>query len=244
MLGWVLFWFILSVFLKRNDIVDMAWGLGFIYVSIWVALSTDHGLLQYIVFGLVFLWAIRLSIHLLIRLKGKPEDYRYSNWRNKWVKSFYVRSFFQVYVLQNILLLIIAIPLVLASINAQKELHFTSLIPGLVIWLYGFYWQATADYQLFQFKKDSANKGKIIQVGLWSRSRHPNYYGELCMWWGVCICIMPYSFGWLGIISPLLISWLIIRVSGIPMLEAKYKGNKEFEDYQKKVPVLIPKIRF
>lgn len=243
MLSWVLFWFILSVVLKRNDIVDIAWGLGFIYFSIWVALSTDQGMSQYIVFGLVFLWGLRLSVYLLMRIIRKPEDYRYLNWRNEWGRSFLVRSFFQVYVLQNFLLLLIAIPLVIISLNAQNEPNLPAMIPGLSLWGYGFFWQTTADYQLFQFKKDLANKGKIIQIGLWRRSRHPNYYGELCMWWGVWLCILPYSYGWLGIISPILISWLIIKVSGIPMLEAKYEGNKQFEDYQKRVPVLIPKLK-
>ncbi len=243
MMGWVLFWFALSIILKRNDIVDIAWGLGFIYLSIWVAIYTQHGLLQYVVFGLVFLWGARLAFYLLLRLRGKSEDFRYLNWRKEWGSSFYIRSFFQVYLLQTFLLLIIGLPILIASINAQVQLNFITLVPGLALWLYGYYWQVVGDYQLHQFKKNPTNKGKIIQKGLWNQSRHPNYFGEVCMWWGIWVILMPYSLGWLAVLSPILISWLILRVSGIPMLEAKYKGNPEFEEYKKRVPAFIPKLK-
>lgn len=243
MMGWVLFWFALSIILKRNDIVDIAWGLGFIYLSIWVAIYTQHGLLQYLVFGLVFLWGARLAIYLLLRLRGKSEDFRYLNWRKEWGSSFYIRSFFQVYLLQTFLLLIIGLPILVASINAQAQLNFITLVPGLALWLYGYYWQAVGDYQLYQFKKNHSNKGKIIQQGLWNQSRHPNYFGEVCMWWGIWVILMSYSLGWLAILSPIVITWLILRVSGIPMLEAKYKGNPEFEEYKNRVPAFIPKLK-
>lgn len=240
MIGWVTFWYALSIMLKRNDIVDIAWGLGYIYFSFWVAIHSEHGLLQYFIFGLIFLWGARLAIYLFFRNRGKKEDFRYKQWREDWDKSFYLRSFFQVYVLQTLLLMIIALPIVIASINSQMELKWT-VIPGAFLWLIGFYWQTKGDAQLMRFKKNPENRGKIIQIGLWAKSRHPNYFGELCMWWGVWICLSTYPMGWLALISPLLISYLIIKVSGIPMLEAKYDNNPDFQSYKKRVPVLVPK---
>lgn len=240
MLGWVGAWFVLSLLLKRNDIVDIAWGLGYIYFSFWVAVNSEQGTLQYIVFGMVFIWGARLAVYLFIRNRGKKEDFRYKKWRDDWGSSFYIRSFFQVYFLQTLLLLIIALPIVIASINARSELEWT-LIPGLTLWLIGLYWQTAGDAQLMRFKNDLSNKGKIIEIGLWSKSRHPNYFGELCMWWGIWICLSIYPMGWLAIVSPLLISYLIVNVSGIPMLEAKYDNNSDFQNYKKRVPALVPR---
>jgi steroid 5-alpha reductase family enzyme len=236
---WIVSWFLLSVFLKRNDIVDIAWGLGYIYLSVFFSLDIYLGPLQYIVYGLVSIWALRLSIYLFLRLKGKAEDFRYHNWRKEWGNAFYMRSFFQIYLLQSVFLMIIALPLAMVNLYEGMGLKI-SVIPGICFWLFGFYWQSKADYQMVCFKSKPENKGRIIQSGLWAYSRHPNYFGELCMWWGIWLCLSPYPMAWLGLISPVLISWLIIKVSGIPMLEKKYEAHPEFEAYKKRVPALIP----
>lgn len=241
MSAWVIFWYILSIALKRNDIVDIAWGLGYIYFGCWIAIKAENGALQYLICTLVLLWAMRLSLHLFFRNRGKAEDFRYRKWREEWKSTFYIRSFIQVYLLQTTLLMLIAFPMVIASINADQNLKWT-FVPGVLLWVLGFYWQTLGDAQLMKFKHNPANKGRLIQSGLWAKSRHPNYFGELCMWWGIWICLSVYPWGWLGMISPLLISWLILRVSGIPMLEAKYENNLAFSKYKEKVPALIPRV--
>jgi len=241
MLGWVLFWYILSLIIKRNDFVDVAWGLGFVYIAFWVTLDTSPRPLQFVVYGLIALWGLRLAIYLLIRNAKKPEeDWRYLKWRKEWGRNFYWRSFLQVYVLQTLLMMIIAIPIVLVSISTTSMSIW--MLPGVLLWLIGFYWQVIGDYQLKQFKAKPENKGRFIHTGLWAKSRHPNYFGEICMWWGIWLVILPMPYAWTGVVSPLLITYLLLKVSGVPMLERKYIGNAEFEDYQKRTPAVFPKL--
>lgn len=240
MLGWVVFWYLLSLILKRNDFVDVAWGLGFVYIIFWQAVHTSPGPFQLIVYGVISLWGFRLAIYLLIRNSKKQEDWRYLNWRKEWGKHFYWRSFLQVYVLQSVLMMIIAMPIIIVSLS-KLELRYT-LLPGIILWLTGFYWQSVGDSQLMKFKADPLNNGKFIQNGLWAKSRHPNYFGEICMWWGVWLIILPVPMAWFGIVSPVMITYLLLRVSGVPMLEKKYDGNPQFEAYKAKVPAVFPKI--
>ena len=241
MLGWILFWFLLSVVIKRNDFVDVAWGLGFIYVAFWVTFKHNPSVLQYIVNGMVALWGLRLAIYLLQRNSNKTEDYRYKQWREEWGKWFYLRSFLQVYVLQTVLMLVISLPIVLASSLNSSSVNWITAALGIGIWAIGFYWQTVGDYQKSRFKKDQSNNGKLMTSGLWSKSRHPNYFGEVLMWWGVWLVIAPYNLGWLAAISPITITYLLLKVSGVPMLEAKQRKHPEFEAYKNKVPAVFPK---
>jgi steroid 5-alpha reductase family enzyme len=241
MLVWALGWYLLSLIIQRNDFVDVAWGIGFVYIIFWQSFQTKPGLLQFVVNGLISLWGLRLGIYLLVRNAAKPqEDWRYLKWRKEWGRSFYWRSFLQVYVLQTILMLIISIPIVLASISTSTISIW--MLPGMLLWCIGFYWQVVGDQQLKRFKSKAENKGHFIQAGLWAKSRHPNYFGEICMWWGIWLVVLPLTYGWLGIVSPLLITYLLLKVSGVPMLERKYVGNSEFEDYQRRVPAVFPKL--
>ena len=220
--------------------MDVAWGLGFIYISLWVTIDNSPLYLQYLVNGLVAVWGLRLAIYLLHRNTNKQEDYRYKQWREEWGKWVYLRSFLQVYVLQSFLMLIIAFPIVLVSTMQEPKIGWLSAF-GIIVWLIGFYWQSVGDYQKSQFKKDRSNVGKLMTDGLWSKSRHPNYFGELMMWWGVWLVIVPYALGWIAIISPMAISYLILKVSGVPMLEAKQSKHPDFSAYKNKVPTVFPK---
>jgi steroid 5-alpha reductase family enzyme len=123
---------------------------------------------------------------------------------------------------------------ILGSKNSLEWFNFI----GIIVWLIGFYFEATADKQLKEFIKNPKNKGKIMQSGLWAYSRHPNYFGEVTMWWG--IWLLNLNPNWWTILGPLTITFLILKVSGVPLLEKKYQGNSEFEDYKKRVSVFIP----
>lgn len=232
-------WFAISVYKKRNDVADIAWGIGYIIICVFLFLSYPTSPITILLYSLVTLWGLRLSLHIYNRNKNKTEDFRYKAWRDDWGKYFYLRSYLQVFLLQGFFLLIIISPVIHAAVAEKLQWNIFTWI-GLCCWIIGFYFQAMADWQLVVFKSDKNNKGLIIQTGLWKYSRHPNYFGEILMWWSIFIITIPFANSFYFIISPLTITLLLVFVSGIPMLEKKYKGNPAFEDYKKRTSVLIP----
>jgi len=230
---YVIILFVIGISKSDNGIMDIAWGLGFCFIALYsFAHYAKPTLRQLMITLCTFLWGIRLALHLHQRNKNKPEDFRYAQWRKEWGRWFIIRSFFQVYALQGFLMILIACPIFL--INYQSNTSFNVLdVVGLILFTIGFYVEASADKQLANFKKNLNNKGKILQSGLWKYSRHPNYFGEVVLWWG--IFFMALAGGWFfpAIISPVLIAFLILKVSGIPMLERKYTNNPEYEAYVK-----------
>jgi len=233
-------WYLVARALTRFDVADTAWGPGFI-VSALTAAAINESLepRAYLVMALVIIWGMRLSLHVSLRNSGKPEDARYRAWRQEWGKNANIRAFFQVFLLQGLLLLVIALP-VTSAIIAERS-PFTILdAGGLVIWAMGFLFEAISDMQLVRFKKDAAHKGKIIMTGLWRYSRHPNYFGEVTLWWGIYLIALSAGAGWPILIGPFTITFLILKVSGIPMLEKKYEGNPEFEEYRQRTSAFFP----
>ena len=234
------FWFVVSLIKKRNDVADVAWGLGFVLMT-WMSfvLSDNSGTRGLLVGILVSIWGLRLAWHIHARNKGKAEDYRYLAWRKEWGKWFYIRSYFQVYILQGAFLFLIVMPVLLINKNTGVELGLLDAV-GVAAWLIGFYFEAVGDAQLARFIKNPTNKGKLMQSGLWAYTRHPNYFGEVTQWWGLWLVALSVSNGWFGIIGPITITFLILKVSGIPMLERKMAENPEFAEYKRRVSVFIP----
>ncbi|MCF7820644.1 MAG: DUF1295 domain-containing protein [Candidatus Pacebacteria bacterium] len=234
-------WFLLAAFLKRNDLADIAWGLGFILIA-WLSLflNNNFSFVLILLASVVSLWGLRLAFHIASRNKGKKEDYRYKEWREKWGKNWLLFSYVKVFLLQGFFMLIIASPIILASYFPASSLKIWQIL-GLAIWLVGFFFETVADWQLTRFikNKDKGSK-KIMTSGLWQYSRHPNYFGEVAMWWGVWLLALINYWLLLTIISPLLITWLLLKVSGIPMLEKKYKDNPEFQEYKKRTKAFFP----
>jgi len=235
------FWFILSLIRKRNDLADTAWGLGFILVAFYGFFNQNFtsGRMN-LIFILVLIWGIRLALHVYLRNKGKSEDFRYKKWREDWGKQWIIRSFLQVFMIQGLFLYLISLPITFAGIfDLKTSLNWFDFI-GIFVWLFGFFFEAVGDYQLTQFKSNPKNKGKVMKYGLWQYTRHPNYFGEVTQWWGVFIIALNAPYSLISIIGPLTITFLILKVSGIPLLEAKYKGNTEFEEYKKTTSVFFP----
>ncbi len=233
--------FAMSLIKKRNDIADVFWGLGFVLIA-WLSfflteLQNSRGLLVNI---LVTIWGLRLAIHIYSRHRGKSEDFRYKAWRESWGKLFFVRSYLQVFILQAAFLFLIAIPVIWVNFHSQPIGIFDFI--GLAIWIFGFGFEAIGDWQLREFTKNPSNKGKIIQSGLWKYTRHPNYFGEVVLWWGIFFFALSIPFGFASIFSPILITILILFVSGIPMLEKKYENNPAFIDYKRKTSAFFPMI--
>lgn len=232
-------WFAIAVYKKRNDVADIAWGIGYIILCVYLFVCYPASSVSMLLYSLVTLWGLRLSLHIYTRNKNKTEDFRYKAWRDEWGKYFYLRSYLQVFLLQGFFLLIIISPVIHAA--AAEKLQWNAYTwTGLFCWVVGFYFQAMGDWQLAVFKADKNNKGLIIQTGLWKYSRHPNYFGEIVMWWGVFIITIPFANSFYFIVSPLTITLLLVFVSGVPMLEKKYKGNPAFEDYKKRTSKLFP----
>ncbi len=240
--GYMSFWFVVSLVKKRNDVADVAWGLGFVLMT-WVSffLAGTSGLRGMLVGVLVSIWGLRLAWHIHSRNKGKAEDYRYQEWRKEWGKWFYPRSYLQVYLLQGALLFLIASPVVRINTAAGTVLGWLDML-GLAVWLVGFYFEAVGDAQLNRFIKNPANKGKLMQSGLWAYTRHPNYFGEVTQWWGIWLLALSVSNGWLSIIGPITITFLILKVSGVPMLEKKMAQHPDFAEYKRKTSAFIPMI--
>ncbi len=237
-------WFVVSLIRKRNDVADVAWGLGFVLLA-WLSLYlfNDQGLRGLVVCVLVSSWGFRLAWHIHTRNKGKTEDYRYQKWRLEWGKWFYIRSYLQVYLLQGGLLFLIALPVLIINQYSVGPLNALDVV-GLVVWLIGFVFEAVGDAQLTRFIKNPANRGKLMQTGLWAYTRHPNYFGEVTQWWGIWLFALSVPFGWMTIVGPITITILILKVSGIPMLEEKLAQHPDFAEYKRKVSNFIPLPRF
>lgn len=233
-------WFLIALIRRRNDLADVAWGPGFILVS--MAMQFMNGQKHpraYLISTLVLLWGLRLSLHIYTRNRGKPEDFRYRQWRQEWGRWFMPRTYLQVFLLQGILMLLIAAPIVAVQSGAGANLNWLDLL-GAIVWGAGFYFEAVGDYQLRQHTRNPSNRGKIMKSGLWKFTRHPNYFGEVALWWGIFLIALSAPNGWVVLIGPVTITFLLLQVSGIPMLEKKYEGNPEFEEYKKRTSAFFP----
>ena len=236
-------WFVLSLVKKRNDVADTAWGLGCVLLA-WVSffIGQAHGARGLLVGLLVSIWGMRLAWYIHRRNKGKAEDYRYATWRHEWGGWFYLRSYGQVYLLQGFLLFLIVLPVLCINKSLGQPLGVLDFV-GLAIWILGFVFESVGDAQLARFIKDPNNKGKLMQSGLWQYTRHPNYFGEITMWWGIWLIALSVPYSFFSIIGPITITILILKVSGIPMLEKKMAQNPDFADYKRKTSICIPWFR-
>lgn len=236
-------WFAISQAKNNYSLVDIAWPGGYLVVA-WVGFlfSFDGTKQELVVLLLVTLWGGRLFWHLARRNWNKPEDYRYTNMRKAWGHKFVpVKAFFKVFFLQGVLLYIIALPIMhIFASNPKSDTFSWWQIIGVILWMIGFTFEVAGDYQLEQFKMNPANKGKLLTSGFWSLTRHPNYFGEALTWWGVfLVAFTQLSDAWL-LISPVLITLLLLFVSGVPLLEEKYKDRPDFQEYAKHTPKFVP----
>lgn len=232
--------FVLSLIIKRNDIADIAWGTGIFIVAIVSYLSGPQNLLATTLTLLAALWGLRLTIRILLRNIKKSEDPRYKVWRDTWGKWFYIRSYLQVYLLQGFLMIVVGYSFIHASVHSSSPTLHNLAIIGLVLWVIGYFFEVVGDYQLDKFLSNPLNRGKIMDNGLWKYSRHPNYFGEVTMWWGIWLMVTTLPFSYFALVSPLMITFLILKVSGIPMLEKRFEGNADFEAYKKQTSAFFP----
>ena len=232
---------LLSLVLKNASIVDIFWGTGFVILAwVYFLLSPDGFLLRKVLTAvLVSLWGLRLSLHILARNWGKPEDFRYQVWRREAGASWWWRSFFKVFLLQGMLMWIISAPLLAAQVSpAPGRLTILDLL-GLLFWAIGFFFEAVGDLQLARFKANPANKGRVMDRGVWRFSRHPNYFGDASQWWGYYLFAASAG-GWWTIFSPVLMTLLLLRVSGVTLLEKTLESRPGYREYIETTPAFIP----
>lgn len=238
--------FVIAQLKKNNGLADMAWGLGFIVVAVTsLVYQKTYELHQLIITLLVVMWGLRLFYHIGLRNWKAQEDFRYVNMRQKWGKHVHLKAYVIVFMLQMSFMYIVSLPIQIANFYTinQDITSFILIGLGVMLWVFGFYFEARGDHELKEFKKDPTNKGKILTSGLWKYTRHPNYFGEAVMWWGIWIISLS-TLSWfavIGIISPLFMNYLLRYVSGVPLLEKRYANNDAFQEYAKQTSIFIPK---
>lgn len=233
---------IASVILKNASIVDPFWGLGFVVVAAFYFLQVDEiSARSVLLMILVAIWGLRLSIYLFRRNWGKGEDFRYKEFRKNFGEQrYWWFSFFQVFLLQGFLLWLISAPLLGAMhFGAGGNLNLFDLF-AVILWVIGFAFEAGGDFQLSRFKANPANKGKVLDKGFWKYTRHPNYFGDSAVWWGYGLFSIAAGC-YLAVLGSILMTALIIKVSGVALLERSLKGKKpEYSEYIRKTSAFIP----
>ncbi len=233
---------VVSVRWKDVSIVDIFWGLGFVLVAWQTCLLSDgFAPRQFLIVALTTLWGLRLSFYLFKRKLGKPEDPRYAAMRKERGEGFWWMSLFTVFLLQGVILWVISLTVQVGQLSPAPD-RMTALDRiGFLLWLVGFVFEAVGDAQMARFKADPANRGKVMREGLWAFTRHPNYFGESLMWWGIyAIALSTPGSAW-TILSPLLITFLLLKVSGVTMLEeAMLEKGPEYRDYMESTSAFFP----
>lgn len=242
-LTWIFFSvaFLIAKKADKLSIVDSFWSLSFMVIAVYSWIVGSQNLIGNIVTILILIWGIRLASHISFRNLGKKEDYRYQQMREKW-DNVWLTAYFKVFLVQGLLMLSIGFPIVL--INSWEGIGINNFVYiGLLIWLVGYAFEVIGDSQLKNFLKTRKDSNQVMTEGLWAYTRHPNYFGEVTMWWGIFIIVFSVTGYWYTIISPLIITFLILKVSGVPLLEEKYNGRPSFEEYKRHTNKFFPWVR-
>ncbi len=231
-----------SVFIKNVSIVDLFWGFGFVLVNaFYVFMSEEVNTREILILCLVSIWGLRLTLYLAWRNIGNGEDFRYQEFRRHYgPKRYWWFSFFQTFLLQGVLIMIISLPLL--GVNSSTSSGELSLLDylGILVWLIGFTFEAGGDYQLARFKRDVANKGKVLNTGFWKYTRHPNYFGDSAVWWAYAIFSVAAGSYW-QTVGSIVMTLLIIKVSGVALLEKTLNDTKpQYREYIEKTNSFFP----
>jgi len=235
--GWLI-----SLYCRNVTIVDSLWGLGFVLIS-WITFFLSEGFpgRMTLIAILTTVWGIRLSFYLGRRSWGAGEDPRYGQWRQKSGERFWIVSLFKVFLLQALFLWVISLVLQFGLLAPTPD-HFVWLdMLGVFIWGIGFFFEVVGDWQLARFKADPANKGRVMDRGLWAYSRHPNYFGEFLIWWGFFLITLSAPNSWWTVISPLIITAVLLKMTGIPLTEsAIVKTRPGYKEYIERTSAFVP----
>ena len=241
LLTYFLVWFVINNLLNNAGLIDIAWGLGFVLLALTQYLIYP-GSYSLVIVSMVMLWGLRLAYFIGLRNIGKEEDHRYQQFRKDWGKSYLIRSVFQIYLLQAVLMLVVSMAF-LDGIRRSELKSVPLFVIGIVLYSIGFYFEVVSDYQMKKYKNDLRNKGKLMTSGLWSMSRHPNYFGEATLWLGIASVSVALGSSLVAYIGAFTIFYLVRYLSGTPLMEKRIKTYSEFDVYSKNVPIFFPKIK-
>lgn len=237
----MLFLWLLSVRLKNASIVDIFWGFDFVLIAWTAFFLAPQGYIprKELSVWMATLWGLRLTFHIGWRNWGKREDFRYAAWREQNGQRWWWISFFKVFLLQGILMWVISAPLIAVQTSGFPAILTPLDLTGGMIWGFGLAFETIGDRQLTRFKSNPANKGKLLISGLWKFTRHPNYFGDAVAWWGMYLVALA-SGSWWTIFSPILMTWLLMKVSGVAMLERTMSAKPGYEEYMQKTSAFFP----
>lgn len=240
LLGYLLFAFLVGSLKKDNSVMDVFYGGGFILVA-WSTLILK-GVFSWrsiIVTILVTIWGLRLATYVLIRNWGKGEDKRYQDMRERWGNKVLINSLLRIYIFQGLIIFLVVSPVSFINVSPNPSLWFVDFI-GIGVWAIGFFFETVGDIQLYQFLNDPANKGKVFDGGLWRYTQHPNYFGEVTQWWGLYIVAISVPFGFITLFGPAIITYMIINVSGVKLLNKAFEGDSEYAKYKRRTSQFFP----
>jgi steroid 5-alpha reductase family enzyme len=249
--------FIVGTIKKNNGIMDIFYGPGYFIVTLTsfitnLILTETTSLLKIVVTILVLIWAIRLASYVYIRNHGKPEDYRYVAMRERWKTNIVLKSLLRIYLFQGLVIFIVDIPswfviiseppsVVEGSFATGAEYFFIlTLLLGTFIWVVGFLFETIGDWSLYHFLQNPENKGRVMDKGVWKYTQHPNYFGEVTQWWGLYVIAIGVPFGFITFFGPAYITFMIIKVSGVRLLDKRFEGNNEYAAYKRRTPKFFP----
>jgi steroid 5-alpha reductase family enzyme len=233
---------VLSLVKRDAGIIDIFWRLGFVLVA-WLAFFNTDGFQQrkILVVALVTLWGVRLATHIFVRSLGKGEDYRYREMRDKRPGIFWIWSLFGVFWLQAVILWFVSAPILVSQYGGQPERLTWLDGVGAVVFLTGFLFESIGDWQLARFKSVPANTGKVMNTGLWRYTRHPNYFGDALVWWGLFLIALSVPGSWWTVASPMVMTFLLMKVSGVALLEKSMAEKKPaYRDYILRTNAFFP----
>jgi steroid 5-alpha reductase family enzyme len=250
LLIYIIIAFIVCSIKKNNGLMDVFYGPGYVVTSLTalvVSILLGNSLnVRHIVMNiLVLFWAIRLGTYVYIRNRGKPEDYRYARRRDEW-KNFLLQSFFRQFLFQGVVIIIVDIPVWFVnfsenpSVTSFFDFYGITIWIGTLIWFIGFFFETLGDWSLYKFLQKPENKGKVMDKNVWKYTQHPNYFGEVTQWWGLFIIALAVPFGFITVIGPAYITFQIIKVSGVRLLDKHFEGNAEYQAYKKRTSSFIP----
>ena len=233
----------ISVVRKNVNIVDSLWGLGFVLIAFVTGWRSDgYAGRNVLVMTMSAIWGLRLSGYLTWRNWGQPEDHRYGAWREKSGGSFWWVSLFKVFWLQAVFLWTISLVLQKAQLSPLPARLTLLDAMGAIVWAVGFFFEALGDFQLARFKADPANRGRVMDRGLWALSRHPNYFGEFLIWWGFFLVALSTTGGWWTVVCPVIVCLVLLKMTGVPLTEAALKQRRpDYQAYIERTSAFFPR---
>ena len=236
---------LLSLVMGRVGIIDAFWGPGFVLIAAfchWKAMDGGWNRRETVLLSLVAIWGLRLGVHLGIRVFGDPhEDRRYAAMRDKWQPHWWIKSLGIVFLLQGLIMWFVALPVMTAYATNDANRHISFMVAGILFWAVGVFFETVGDWQLARFRANPDNRSKVMNSGLWGLTRHPNYFGDFAVWWGLWLVGISCGAPVWTIAAPAAMSFFLLKVSGVSLLEKDIAERRPgYAEYVKTTNAFFP----